>query len=256
MKIARYARKGKVHYGRLDGDRIERLSASPFEGGVPTGKSDKLAEARLLAPVDRPRLFGVGFNYVAHIKEGGNALPDFPVLFMKPTLAVVGPDEPIVYPREGKNVHFEGELAVVMGKRVRRASEAEALDAVLGYTCANDISERVIQFAEMKYGCLLMGKGFDSFCPVGPVIATGLDPGNLELTTRVNGAVRQRSSTADLLFGVPKLVSYISSAITLLPGDVIITGTPAGVGPVVPGDVVEVEIEGIGILRNPVVAEG
>ena len=168
---------------------------------------------------------------------------------------VVGPNEPIVYPREGKEVHFEGELAVVIGRRARRLRENEALDAVFGYTCANDVSERVIQRVEMSMGHLLVGKAYDTFCPMGPVIATGLDPNDLLLETRVNGKVRQSVRTSDLLFSVVELVTYISQATTLLTGDVILTGTSSGIGPIVPGDVVDITIEGVGTLRNPVVAE-
>lgn len=174
---------------------------------------------------------------------------------MKPDTSVIGHGEEIVYPREGKNVHFEAELAVIIGRSGRRVNEAAALDHVLGYTCANDVSERVIQTAEMAMGALVICKGFDTFCPLGPFIVTDLDPTGLKIGARVNGAVRQDSSTADLLFSVRYLVSYLSQAMTLRPGDVIITGTPSGVGPVRPGDVVDIMIEGIGTLTNPVVAE-
>ena len=177
------------------------------------------------------------------------------MLFMKPSTAVIGPEAPIVYPHIGKEVHYEGELAVVIGRKARCVSQQEALDCVFGYTCANDVSERTIQFAEMKTGCLLIGKGFDTFCPLGPIIVTDLDPGSLELDTRVNSQERQHANTSDLLFTVDKLIAYISEAVTLLPGDVILTGTPSGVGPVTPGDLIEIEISGIGVLRNPVVAE-
>ena len=175
---------------------------------------------------------------------------------MKPSTAVIGPEDPIVYPRQAQNLQHECELAVVMGQTTpRRVNAAQALDYVLGYTCGNDISERVIQRAEMDMGCLLIGKGFDTFCPLGPYIATGLDPTNLDIFTRVNGVEKQNSNTSDLLFPVARLISYISEALTLLPGDVILTGTPSGVSSVVPGDVIEIEVAGIGVLRNPVVAE-
>ncbi len=256
MRIARYLANGKLCCGVLEGDRLTRLAGSPFESLATTRETDLLADVRLLAPVEAPRVFGVGLNYKAHIEESKHKAPTIPMLFMKPSTAVIGPEEAIVYPREGKEVHFEGELAVVIGRRTRRISEADALGCVLGYTCADDVSERPIQFAEMDMGCLLVGKAFDTFCPLGPVIATDLDPTDLDLRSRVNGTQRQSTSTSDLLFPVAGLVSYLSQAITLLPGDVIITGTPAGVGPVHPGDVVEIEIAGIGTLRNPVVAEG
>ena len=255
MQIARYADEGRIYYGILEDDRVHRLVGPPFDSLDRTGKTTAMDAVKLLCPVERPRIFGVGLNYVAHIQESGAKTPEIPLLFMKPSTTAVGPGDPIVYPPEGRNVHFEAELAVVIGKSVRRVSKTDALSAVLGYTCTNDVSERVIQRGEMDQGALLIGKGFDSFCPLGPVIATGLDPTNLRIGARVNGVQRQSSSTSDLLFGVADLVSYLSSAVTLLPGDVIITGTPSGVGPVVPGDIVEIEVEGIGVLSNPVVAE-
>ena len=152
-------------------------------------------------------------------------------------------------------MEYEAELAAVIGKPARHIPEESALEYVLGYTCGNDVSERVVQFAEMKMGALLVGKGFDTFCPLGPVIATGLDPTNRDVMARLNGELRQNGNTSDLLFSVAKLVSYISESMLLLPGDVIMTGTPSGVGPIAPGDVVEIEISGVGVLRNPVVAE-
>ena len=255
MLIARYEAEGRRHFGIVDGDRLHRLVEPPWRSLDRSGETDRLGAARLLCPVDSPRIFGVGLNYVAHIREAGAPTPEVPLLFMKPTTAAIGPEEPIVYPREGREVHFEAELAVVIGRKARRMKAAEALGCVLGYSCANDVSERVIQRAEMDQGALLVGKGFDTFCPIGPVIATGLDPAALSVEARVNGETRQSAPTSDLLFGVAELIAWLSSAVTLLPGDVIITGTPSGVGPVVPGDVVEIEISGIGVLRNPVVAE-
>ena len=256
MKIARYALEDQVFHGLLRSDgMLERLHGTAFDIPVRTGKTDPLSEVRLLAPVAAPRVFGVGLNYRAHAEESGKPVPEFPMLFMKPDSAVVGPGDPIVYPREGRRVDYECELAVVIGKSARRVSPAQALDVVLGYTCANDISERPIQWAEMAMGCLLIGKGYDSFCPLGPWIETEVDPGGLDISTRVNGRTLQHSHTSDLIFGVPELVAYLSRAITLRPGDVIITGTPAGIGPLQPGDHVEIEIEGIGVLANPVVAE-
>lgn len=255
MKIARYETGGETVWGAEDGSSYRRLRSSPFEALDLTDITDDAANIRLLAPVPAPRIFGVGLNYVSHIEEGGQETPQQPMLFMKPSTTVIGPDDAIIYPPEARNLHFEAELTAVIGRKARRISVAEALDAVLGYTCANDISERVIQAAEMALGTLLMGKGYDTFCPLGPVIATDLDPTDLEMQARVNGERRQSINTSDLLFSVAKLVSYLSQGITLLPGDVIITGTPAGVRPVRPGDVVEIEIEGIGVLRNNVVAE-
>ena len=255
MHIARYERDGATHFGIFEGDALHRIAGAPWDGLERTGIADPVGAVRLLSPVEAPRVFGVGLNYVAHIEESGATAPQIPLLFMKPSTSVTDPGAPIVYPKEGKEVHFEAELAVVIGRAGRRIAEADALDHVLGYTCANDVSERVIQKQEMGYGSLLVSKGFDTFCPLGPWIATGLDPSNLTLGARVNGETRQSSSTADLLFSVPALIAWLSAAVTLLPGDVIITGTPSGVGPVRPGDVVDIFVEGVGTLTNPVVAE-
>ena len=256
MRWIRFEGDAGPQYGRLVGDdEIEPVLGTPFGGATASGTRIPLGVVRLLAPIAVRRVFGVGLNYVNHIRETGSKTPRIPLLFMKPEGTVVGPDAPVIYPLEGKEVHYEAELAVVIGRRARRVAAADAASIILGYTCANDISERVIQREEMGMGCLVVSKGFDTFCPLGPVIVTDLDPSRLRIVARVNGQTRQDSNTSDLLFDVPTLVSYLSQAVTLEPGDVIITGTPAGVGPVVPGDVMEIEIEGIGILRNPVVAE-
>jgi 2-keto-4-pentenoate hydratase/2-oxohepta-3-ene-1,7-dioic acid hydratase in catechol pathway len=258
MHIVRYALEGHVHYGILDEEeegQIARLEGSPFDGMARTAAIDLLRTVSVLAPVHQPRVFGLAYNYKAHVQEVDKAVPDLPVLFMKPSTAVIGTDEAIVYPAHGEIIHFEGELTVVIGKQTRRVSEADALNCVLGYTCANDVSDRVLQRRESKFGCLLAGKGYDTFAPMGPVIATGLDPSNLRVITRVNGVVRQDGNTADLLFSVPSIISYISRHMTLLPGDMIMTGTPAGVGPIQVGDTIEVEIPEIGVLRNAVIAE-
>ena len=257
MKVLRYSADGVTNYGILEEDgTVRQLTGSPFDNLDTSGTVTHLDRVRVLAPIEAPRVIGVGLNYAAHAAEGGHSPPESPMLFMKPSTTVIATEKAIVYPRQGAEVHYECELAVVIGKMARRVSEADALDYVLGYTCGNDISERVIQSAEMAMGCMLLGKGFDTFCPLGPAIATGLDPTNLDIQTRLNGTVKQHSNTSDLLFSVARLISYISDAMSLLPGDVIMTGTPSGVGPITPGDVVEIEISGVGILRNPVVAEG
>jgi len=254
--IARYRIDGAETYGLLQEDgSYRRLAGSPFDGLTPTAKVDQAGAVTRLAPLRPRRIFGAGLNYVSHIEEMGMKRPEIPMLFMKPDSTVIGPGDAIVYPREAREVHFEAELAVVIGRAARRVGEAEALAHVLGYTCANDVSERVIQGKEMAMGCLVVGKSFDTFCPLGPVIATDLDPTALRLKARLNGETRQDILTSDLLFSAATLVSYLSQAITLEPGDVILTGTPSGVGPVQPGDVVDIEIDGIGTLTNPVVAE-
>ena len=255
MKIARYEIDGQIHYGELEGESLKRLDGDLFGSLRPTSAVDALNRARLLLPLQPTRIFGAGLNYVSHIEEMKLKRPTVPLLFMKPPTAAIGPDESIIYPRDATDVHFEGELAAIIGKRVRRVSEADALDAVFGYTCANDVSERAVQRVEMSLGHLLVGKSYDSFCPLGPVIATDLDPRNLLLETRVNGDLRQSVRTSDLLFSVAQLIAYLSHAITLLPGDVILTGTPSGVGPIVIGDLIEVTVEGVGALRNRVAPE-
>ena len=255
MRIVRYA-DGVIRYGILaDDGEIRPLAGSPFEPIETFGPATHVERVRLLAPVSPRNVYGAGLNYVQHAREVNLPLPATPMLFMKPTSSIVGPGAPIVYPREAKTVHFEAEVAVVIGRTARRVSEADAPRCILGYTCGNDVSERVIQKAEMAQGCLVVGKGFDSFNPLGPAIETDLDPENIVILGRVNGVERQRSNTSDLVYSIAKLVSYLSQAATLLPGDVIMTGTPSGVGPVVPGDVVEIEIPQVGVLRNAVVAE-
>ncbi len=192
----------------------------------------------------------VGRNYVEHAKELGNEVPKEPLIFLKPPSALLAPGAPIVLPRASAQVEHEGEIGVVVGRRLRRASEAEAEAAIGGITCVNDVTARDLQ---RKDGQWTRAKGFDTFCPVGPAVAAGLDWRALEVTCRVNGAVRQHGRAADMAFPIPMLLSYVSRIMTLEPGDLLATGTPAGVGPLAPGDVVEVEIPGVGVLSNPVV---
>ncbi len=194
----------------------------------------------------------VGRNYAAHAKEMGNEVPSRPLLFLKPPSAVIGGGEPIVLPPESVQVEHEAEIGVVIGRRLRRATPAEAEQAIAGFTCANDVTARDLQKTDGQWS---RAKGFDSFCPAGPAVVSGLDWRGLEVIGRVNGVERQRGRAADMHFGIPELVAYISAAMTLEPGDLVLTGTPAGVGPLRPGDVVEVEIPGVGVLRNPVRSE-
>ena len=255
MKIIRYRVDGVTHYGVLEGEKVRQLAGSPFESFDVGNSVVNVSDVQLLSPVEPSKIIAVGLNYRAHISEMGLPTPPIPMLFMKPLTSLVGPGDPIVYPRKGEQVEYEGELTAVVGKAAKNVSEDDALKYILGYTCANDVSERVIQRAEMKNGAMLIGKAFDTFCPVGPAIATGLDPNNLQLSSRLNGENRQRTNTSDLLFSVAKLVSYISEAMLLLPGDIILTGTPGGVAPMAPGDVVEIEIDGVGVLCNRVIKE-
>jgi 2-keto-4-pentenoate hydratase/2-oxohepta-3-ene-1,7-dioic acid hydratase in catechol pathway len=195
------------------------------------------------------KIIGIGVNYRAHAVEMGKGLPSAPLMFYKPRSAMIGHGEAIERPEGYAQVHYEGELGVVIGARARRVPRADALRVVLGYVCVNDVTVRELQASDGQWA---RAKGFDTFCPIGPRIVGGLDPSNLAITTRLNGKVVQSSTTADLIFDVPALIEFVSAHVTLEPGDVISTGTPAGVGPLAVGDVVEVEIEGVGVLRNPV----
>jgi 2-keto-4-pentenoate hydratase/2-oxohepta-3-ene-1,7-dioic acid hydratase in catechol pathway len=198
------------------------------------------------------KVIGIGVNYRAHALEMGKGLPDEPLVFLKPPSAIIADGTPIQRPAGYTRVDYEGELGVVIGKRAIRVSRSTALDYIEGFTCVNDVTVRDLQ---AKDGQWARAKGFDTFCPVGPRVVAGLDPSRLRITTRVNGVIKQDSSTSDLIFDVPALVAFCSAHMTLEPGDLISTGTPAGVGNLAVGDVVEVEIEGIGVLRNPVVAK-
>jgi 2-keto-4-pentenoate hydratase/2-oxohepta-3-ene-1,7-dioic acid hydratase in catechol pathway len=197
------------------------------------------------------KIVGIGLNYRAHAQEMGKALPEEPLLFLKPPSAIIAGGEPIERPGGYDRVDFEGELGVVIAQRARRVPRERALDFVLGYCICNDVSVRDLQKKDIQY---TRAKGFDSFCPIGPRIVAGLDPSRLALRTRLNGVVKQDSSTSDLIFDVPSLIAFVSLHMTLEPGDVISTGTPSGVGNLTPGDVVAIEIEGIGVLENPVIA--
>jgi 2-keto-4-pentenoate hydratase/2-oxohepta-3-ene-1,7-dioic acid hydratase in catechol pathway len=197
------------------------------------------------------KIIGIGQNYRAHAAEMGKGIPEEPLMFLKPPSAVIADGAPIERPAGYERVDYEGELGVVIGKRAHRVSREQALEFVAGYVCVNDVTVRDLQ---KKDGQWTRAKGFDTFCPMGPRVVPGLDPTNLRITTRVNGVVKQDSSTSDLIFDVATLISFCSQHMTLEEGDVISTGTPSGVGPLQPGDVVEVEIQGIGILRNPVIA--
>ena len=251
MKIVRVQTEvDDITYGAVEPEGIRLHRGSPFVAWEPTESVVPFAEAHLLAPVIPTKVVAVGKNYVDHAAEMGGGVPEEPVLFLKPSTSVIGPGTPIVYPPMSAEVHHEAELAVVIGTVARRVRAEDASRHILGYTAANDVTARDLQARDGQW---TRAKGFDTFCPLGPAIETETDP--LEALTvecRVNGEVRQHATTADLVFGVAELVAFISAVMTLLPGDVILTGTPAGVGPLQPGDRVEVEIETIGILANPV----
>ncbi len=268
MQIIRFEDpRGRVHHGaRRDDGSVERLVGDPLAGLSPTGESATLS--RLLAPVAPCNIFCVGLNYRAHAEETGAALPQQPILFMKPTTAVIGPQAPIVLPAacaHGPEVDYEAELAVVIGRSARDVAADEALDYVLGYCCACDVSARRWQ-KHAGGGQWIRGKSFDSFCPLGPMLVTAdevADPQDLMVRCTINGEPRQAGSTADMIFSVAELIAFLSRDTTLLPGTLLLTGTPPGVGVarkpplfLAAGDRVRVEIDGLGALENPVVAAG
>ncbi|MGC8793403.1 MAG: fumarylacetoacetate hydrolase family protein [Bryobacteraceae bacterium] len=248
-RYVRFRRGGTTAYGLLEGELVRELRNSPFTGAQPTGNVYKLAEVKLLYPCQSGKILAVALNYKSHL--GDRKPPAQPELFWKPVSALQNPGDPIVIPPDARNVHYEGELVLVIGRRVRNATIEQAREAIFGVTCGNDVSERDWQNGDIQWW---RAKGADTFAPLGPAIATGLDYGKLRLRTRLNGEVVQEQSTSDLLFDGPAIVRFASRYVTLEPGDVIFTGTPGTTRAMKPGDVVEVEIEGIGALRNPVKA--
>lgn len=250
MKIVRVqAESGEIAYGAVEPEGIRLHQGTPFVAWEPGETVIPFEEARLLAPVFPTKVVCVGRNYAEHAAERHAEVPLEPVLFLKPSTAVIGPDAPIIIPKEATEVHHEAELAVVVGRVARFVRAEDASAYILGYTAANDVSARNLQASDGQW---TRAKGFDTFCPLGPAVETEVDPAGLRITCAVNGILRQEGSTDDMVFGVAELFEFITGVMTLLPGDVILTGTPAGVGPIVPGDRVEVEIERIGVLGNPV----
>ncbi|MBI2393921.1 MAG: fumarylacetoacetate hydrolase family protein [Deltaproteobacteria bacterium] len=251
MRIVRLALPGEP-YGRVQDDTVHLLSGPPWLGGGPTGQLVPLDSGQLLAPVVPSKIVAIGRNYAAHAKELGHDVPSEPLLFLKAPSAIVGPGAPIRVPSVSARVEHEAELALVIGKRCKRVAEAQALEHVFGWTVLNDVTARDLQKKDVQF---TRSKSFDTFCPVGPWIETSLDVADVEVSARVDGVVRQRGRTRNMIFPVPMLISYVSCMMTLEPGDVITTGTPEGVGPLVPGNVLETAVEGIGVLRNPIVAD-
>jgi 2-keto-4-pentenoate hydratase/2-oxohepta-3-ene-1,7-dioic acid hydratase in catechol pathway len=252
MKIVRLQTPDGIRYGGVEEEGIRVHEGTPLVAWEPTEVIVPFPDAKLLSPILPTKVVCVGRNYETHAEELGNEVPQAPMIFLKPSTSVIGPEQAIVLPQESDEVHHEAELAVVIGTVARRVRAENAHGVILGYTAANDVSARDLQKADGQWG---RAKGFDTFCPLGPAIETEFDP--LEghtLECLVNGEVRQSASITDLVFGVSELVEFITGVMTLLPGDVILTGTPAGVGPIVDGDRVEVCLEGIGTLSNPVVA--
>jgi 2-keto-4-pentenoate hydratase/2-oxohepta-3-ene-1,7-dioic acid hydratase in catechol pathway len=249
IRFVRYRAAAAVSYGILEDDRVREIRGGLFEY-VETATVRPLSEVKLLCPCQPGKLFAVGLNYQSHL--GGRPGPAQPEIFFKPVSALQDPGEPIRIPRDATDVHYEGELVVVVGKRLRNASKEEARAGIFGVTCGNDVSERQWQLGPHKDLQWWRAKGSDTFAPLGPAVVTGLDYGNLRLETRLNGETVQKQTTADMIFDCAAIVSWISGWVTIEPGDAIYTGTPGSTRRMAAGDVVEVEIEGIGVLRNPV----
>jgi 2-keto-4-pentenoate hydratase/2-oxohepta-3-ene-1,7-dioic acid hydratase in catechol pathway len=247
-KYIRYESQGKAAYGLLEGETVRELSAAPWAAGKPTGKTAKLAGVQLLAPAEPSKVIAAGLNYKSHLRE--QQVAKYVGLFAKMPTSIVAHEADIIYPADATNLHFEGELVIVIGKQASKVPREQALDHVFGVTIGNDVSERQWQRDDLQW---LRAKGADTFGPLGPWIVTGLNYQDLLLETRVNGKTLQSQRTRDLIFDIPYLVSYVSQYFTLMPGDVIYTGTPGTTSAMQPGDVVEVQIEGIGVLRNKVV---
>ncbi|TDN45594.1 2-keto-4-pentenoate hydratase/2-oxohepta-3-ene-1,7-dioic acid hydratase in catechol pathway [Curtobacterium flaccumfaciens] len=254
MKIARFSSKGEdPRYGILDERDLVVLAGDPmYQGFETTGERVPLADAKLLAPViPRSKVIGVGLNYAEHASEMDERSGDDPVVFLKPNTSVIGPEEPIRLPAGIGRVDHEGELAIVIGSLAKNVSREDFASVILGYTIANDVTARDLQARDGQW---TRSKGFDTFCPLGPAIETEIDPSDIRIETRVDGDLRQVGSTSEMVHDIPSLIEFISSIWTLLPGDVILTGTPAGVGEIRDGEVVEVTISGLGTLKNPVIA--
>ena len=250
MRIARFSHQDAIRYGIVDGTELVVLAGDPmFAGFETTGERVPLGDAALLAPViPRSKVVCVGKNYHDHAAEMGGAAPAEPLLFLQPNTSVIGPGDTIVRPPQSQETHFEGELAAVIGRIAKNVSADDALDYVFGYTIANDVTARDLQRSDGQWS---RAKGFDTFCPLGPAIETEFDLDSARLQTRRNGEVAQDAPLTDMIHSVADIIAYASAVFTLLPGDVILTGTPAGVGPFTAGDTLEVEITGLGTLRNP-----
>lgn len=252
MKFLRFkTQDGTVRQGYLEEGKVFEISGSIVGGYHPSGSEYELSDIKFLPPCSPTKIVAVGLNYRDHAEELKKKVPDEPLLFMKPATSIIGHEDKIVYPSHmSSRVDYEGELAVVVGKAARSVNESDAFDYIFGYACINDVTARDLQVKDVQY---TRAKGFDTFAPIGPVIETDIHPSDLEISTFLNGERKQHSRTSELIFTVPRLVSFISRVMTLLPGDIVATGTPSGIGPMMRDDRVEVEIFGIGILRNYVV---
>ena len=249
MRIVRFSAGARNGYGVLEGDIIRPLKEILHPEVDPAAPRYELSAVKLLAPCQPSKIVALGINYKSHAKEFKHQLPETPLMFLKPSTAVIGPGEDIIYPPMSQHVDYEAELGVVISRLASKVRVEDALGYVLGYTCFNDVTARDLQ---RKDGQWTRAKGFDTFAPIGPWVETELIPSGLTIESYLNGELKQKASTADLIFPLPEIISFVSSVMTLLPGDVIATGTPSGVGPMQPGDTIEVRIQGIGSLINHV----
>jgi len=252
MKIVRYQDGPNIKWGVVEENNIREMEGDPFGHFHLSSRTRKLEEMRLLSPCLPSKIVAVGLNYRDHAQEVKMPIPEEPLLFIKPSTSVIGPGEAIIYPKMSKRVDYEAEMAVVIKKKAKAIPEGETANYILGYSCLNDVTARDLQ---SKDGQWTKSKGFDTFAPIGPWIVTDIDPHHLDISSYLDGERRQHSNTKNLIFGPHQLVSFVSRVMTLLPGDVIATGTPSGIGPMAIGDTIDIVIEGIGTLSNPVMAE-
>ena len=249
MKFTRYKIKSGIRYGQVCEGHVLEIEGDIFSKYQVTETKHALCDLKILSPCVPTKIVAIGLNYRSHAEELGMALPEDPMVFMKPPTAVIGPDEEIIYPGMSSQVDYEGELAVVIGKKCRFVTEEDSEKYIAGYTCFNDVTARDLQKKDVQF---TRAKGFDSFAPMGPFIETDINPCNVKIETFLNGEKKQSGNTNDLIFPVRTIVSFLSKIMTLCPGDIIATGTPGGIGPMKRGDVVEVRIEGVGTLQNKV----
>jgi 2-keto-4-pentenoate hydratase/2-oxohepta-3-ene-1,7-dioic acid hydratase in catechol pathway len=249
MKFLRFKTKdGKVKHGYLEEGKVFDITGDILGEHHPTGDEYKVNDIKFLAPCSPSKIVAVGLNYRDHAEELKKKIPDEPLLFMKPSTSIIGHEDKIIYPSHmSSRVDYEGELAVVIGKEAKWVNESEAFQYIFGYTCINDVTARDLQVKDVQY---TRAKGFDTFAPIGPVIETEIDPSDLEISTFLNGELKQHSRTSEIIFKVPRLLCFISRVMTLLPGDIIATGTPSGIGPMKISDKIEIKVEGIGNLKN------
>ncbi len=247
MRICRATNGKETFYAILENDQLHKIAGDPFQSFQTEGEKIALKDVRLLAPVEPSKIVCLGKNYFDHAKEMGGTAPETPLIFIKPNTCIIDPEADILYPPDSQRVDYEAELAIVIGKKCKDVPIENYKDVIFGYTCLNDVTARDLQASDGQW---TRSKGYDTFCPIGPHIETELNASDVKVEARLNGKVCQSASTSQLIHPIDKLIWFVSRVMTLLPGDIIATGTPAGIGPMQPGDTIEIEVEGIGILRN------